>query len=80
MSKKMFEGNIVSLKMAKTAVVEVQTVKIDKRYKKRRKSNKKYMSHYEGIELKLGDRVVISDSRPFSKNKKWLVEKVVAKN
>ena len=41
MARKIFEGTIVSLKMPKTAVVEIETMKIDKRYKKRHKSDKK---------------------------------------
>lgn len=79
MPKKVYEGNIVSLKMAKTAVVNVETVKVDKRYKKRRKSNKNFMSHFEDLELGLGDRVSITDSKPYSKNKKWIVEKIIEK-
>ncbi len=80
MAKKMIEGIVVSMKIPATAIVEVETAKVDKRYKKRYKAHKKYMSHYENLEIVEGDRVLISGSKPYSKKKRWLVNSVVTKS
>lgn len=73
MPKKQFSGTIVSDKMAKTAVVKVETVVSHPKYKKRRRVFKKYKAHYEEGDFKIGDRVVIEECRPISKDKKWRI-------
>lgn len=71
MPKKELIGLIVSDKMQKTAVVEVETIKEHPKYKRRYKSHKKYKAHNESGEYKIGDRVVIRECAPVSKDKKW---------
>jgi len=73
MPKKELTGIIVSDKMQKTAVVEVERIKEHPKYKRRYKVHKKYKAHVEGSEFKTGDKVVIRESKPFSKDKKWEV-------
>ncbi|MDD2274629.1 MAG: 30S ribosomal protein S17 [Candidatus Pacebacteria bacterium] len=71
MPKKELIGLIVSDKMQKTAVVEVETIKEHPKYKRRYKSHKKYKAHNESGEYKMGDKVVIRECTPVSKDKKW---------
>lgn len=67
------KGVIVSTKMQKTVVVEVNTSKAHKIYKKRYTTSKKYKVHDENNEYKMGDKVLIRESRPLSKEKRWTV-------
>ncbi len=67
------QGVVVSDKMEKTVVVSIESVKEHPRYKKRFKQHKKYKAHDEKGEFKIGDKVVIEESRPMSKDKKWRV-------
>ena len=67
------QGTIVSDKMEKTVVVEVERVKEHPRYKKRYKEHKKYKAHDEKREYKMGDKVIIEECRPLSKDKRWRV-------
>jgi len=69
------QGKVVSDKMEKTVVVEVERVKKHPRFKKMYKSHKKYKAHDENEEFKTGDDVVIEEVRPISKDKKWKVVK-----
>lgn len=73
MPKRKLQGIIVSDKMQKTAVVEVERIKKHPKYKKRFKVHKKYKAHVEGAEYKTGDRVIIEECSPISKDKKWRV-------
>ena len=75
--KKQLTGIIVSDKMAKTIVVEVERIKQHPKYKRRYKFHKKYKVHCENKEYKVGDKVVIEECRPISKDKKWKVIKKV---
>jgi small subunit ribosomal protein S17 len=68
MPKKELTGIIVSNKMQKTAVVEVERVKEHPKYKRRLKVHKKYKAHFESGEYNVGDKVVIRESRPYSKD------------
>ncbi len=68
------QGIVVSDKMNKTVVVEVQRRKEHPRYKKRIKVHKRYKAHDENEEYKEGDKVVIEECRPLSKDKKWKVK------
>ena len=76
MPKKQLTGIVVSNKMQKTAVVKVESVKEHPRYKKRFKAHKKYKAHSDQ-ELAPGDKVIIEECRPLSKDKKWLVVKKI---
>ena len=77
MPKKRLQGKVVSTKMPKTVVVRVERIKEHKKYQKRYKVSKKYKAHFEKGEYKVGDRVIIEECKPISKDKKWkVIEKV----
>ncbi|MFH1656646.1 MAG: 30S ribosomal protein S17 [Candidatus Nealsonbacteria bacterium] len=73
MAKKQLKGVIISSKTAKTVVVEVERVKEHSKYKRRFKVHKKYKAHYEEGEYKTGDKVMIEECRPISKDKRWKI-------
>jgi len=73
MPKKQLQGKIISDKMAKTVVVEVETIKEHPKYKQRFKIHKKYKAHNESSDFKLGDIVIIEECNPISKDKTWKV-------
>jgi small subunit ribosomal protein S17 len=73
MPKRELKGQVVSDKMKKTVVVKIETIKEHPKYKKRYKSHKKYKAHNSKLDLKVGDRVVIRECTPISKDKKWEV-------
>ena len=73
--KRKLQGIIVSDKMLKTVVVKVERIKEHPKYKRRYKVSKKYKAHVEEGDFKIGDKVVIEECRPLSKDKKWRVIK-----
>ena len=73
MSKKKLKGIVVSDKMQKTVVVEVESVKEHPKYKRRYKIHKKYKAHDENGQYHVGDVVVIEETIPMSKDKKFQV-------
>jgi len=75
MAKNQLIGKIISDKMQKTVVVEVERIKEHPKYKRRYKVSKKYKAHDEEGEYKIGDRVIIEECRPISKEKRWRVIK-----
>ena len=77
MPKRQLKGTIVSNKMQKTVVLEVERVKEHPRYKRRYKVHKKYKAHYDEGEFSMGDKVIIEENRPISKDKKWRVIKKI---
>ena len=81
MPKRQLKGIIVSDKMQKTIVVRVERIKEHPKYKRRYKIHKKYKAHYDppagGGEYKVGDKVVIEECRPISKDKKWRILKKI---
>ena len=72
---RILKGTVVSDKMEKTVVVEVERLKIHPKYKKRYKVSKRYKAHDEKNEYKKGDKVIIQETRPISKEKRWKVIK-----
>jgi small subunit ribosomal protein S17 len=72
-------GKVVSNKNDKTITVIVETYKIDKLYGKRIKYSKKYTAHDEKNEAKVGDTVLIVETRPLSKTKHFRLVKVIEK-
>ena len=74
--KREIEGVVVSNSMEKTVKVRVDTLESQPIYKKRVKRKKVYFAHTEE-ELKVGDKVVIRESRPYSKKIRWIVLKKV---
>lgn len=73
MSKKRLIGLVVSDKMDKTVVVKVDRLKKHPKYKKYYKVSKKFKAHDAKNECKLGDKVIIEQTRPLSKEKRWRV-------
>ncbi|MBI2450508.1 MAG: 30S ribosomal protein S17 [Candidatus Nealsonbacteria bacterium] len=76
MPKHQLQGIIVSNKMQKTVVVEVESVKEHPKYRKRFKVHKKYKAHADEV-FQIGDKVIIEECRPISKDKKWKVIKKI---
>ncbi len=77
MPKRQLQGIITSNKMANTVVVKVERVKEHPKYKRRYKIHKKYKAHFDKEEYTLGDKVIIEECRPVSKDKKWKVIKKI---
>ncbi len=71
------KGVVVSNKMQKTVVVKVNTSKSHPIYKKRYIVSKRYKAHDENNEYNIGDKVLIRENRPLSKDKKWSVVRVI---
>lgn len=76
MPKRQLKGVVVSCKMNKTVIVRVERKKLHSKYKKVYNVHKRYKAHSDMEGLKVGDKVVIEECRPISKEKKW---KVVSK-
>lgn len=64
-------GTVVSAKMQKTIVVSVHTYKRHPKYLKRYRITKKFYAHDEGSVAKAGDQVMIAETRPLSRLKRW---------
>lgn len=71
--KRKLSGTIVSEKMAKTRVVVVERLKKDSKYHKYHKVSTKFKAHDENNEYRIGDKVVIEETRPISKDKRWKI-------
>jgi small subunit ribosomal protein S17 len=71
--KRRLTGVVVSDKMAKTRVVAVTRLKKHPKYLKHYKSTSKFKAHDETNQYKTGEVVVIEESRPISKDKKWTI-------
>jgi small subunit ribosomal protein S17 len=70
-------GRVVSDKMDKTVVVAVDYVRRHPLYRKRITRTSKFMAHDERNECKPGDLVRIEETRPLSKNKRWIVREII---
>ena len=67
------QGVVVSDKMSKTVVVAVTRLKKHPKYKKYYKVTNKFKAHDEENKFKIGDKVIIQQTRPISKDKRWKV-------
>ena len=72
-------GRVTSNKMAKTVVVEVVRSTLSPMYKKYVRSRERYKAHDETNQYKVGDRVEIQEHRPISRDKRWLVTRLIAR-
>ena len=70
-------GVVVSDKMDKTIVVKIVRTWQHPLYKKTMRSSKKYKAHDEQNAAKIGDKVLITETRPISKDKRWRLVEVV---
>ena len=77
--RKMAEGIVVSDKMDKTVVMQVQRLVKHPLYGKVMKRTKKYKVHDENNECKIGDIIRAMETRPLSKDKRWRLVEVVRK-
>lgn len=76
-SKRTKVGVVVSTKMQKTVVVAVENLVQHGMYQKYIKRTSKFLAHAENNDVKVGDRVLIEESRPLSKRKRWNVREVI---
>jgi small subunit ribosomal protein S17 len=77
--KRAVVGTVVSDKMDKTVVVQVERLVKHKLYKKYVRRCAKFSAHDESNTCKEGDKVLITESRPLSKTKRWRVSRIVEK-
>ena len=73
-------GEVISDKMAKTIVVRVERRFPHPRFKKVVTAYKKFYAHDEKREAKMGDRVLIQETRPLSRTKRWRLVQVVERS
>lgn len=71
--KRKLKGMVVSDKMAKTAVVSVTHFRRHPKYLKYYKVTSRFKAHDENKEYKTGDQVIIEETRPISKEKRWRI-------
>ena len=77
--RKSREGVVVSDAMQKTRVVKIERVFRHPRYQRVIRVSKKLKAHDEANESKVGDRVLIEESRPLSKEKRWRIRSVLTR-
>jgi small subunit ribosomal protein S17 len=73
-------GQVVSTKMQKTIVVEVEMRKAHAKYKRIVRSSRKFYAHDEQNTARVGDMVRIRETRPLSKLKRWNLEEIVRRS
>ena len=78
-SRKTRVGKVVSDKMDKTVVVTVEDRVAHPRYKKIIKRTYRLKAHDENNECGVGDRVLVMETRPLSKDKRWRVVEIIEK-
>lgn len=75
--KRKLQATVTSDRMSKTRVVAVERTKRHPKYLKYYKITSKFKAHDENNEYKIGDVVIIEETRPLSKEKRWkIVEKI----
>lgn len=77
--KRVMTGRVYKDKMNKSVVVEVRRRVTDGRYKKIVTRRSRFMAHDEKNECNVGDIVEIKESRPLSRDKRWVVLRIVSK-
>ena len=77
--RKQREGIVVSNKMTKSIVVEVESRLKHPKYGKFLKQRTRFMAHDEKDECQIGDVVRIMETRPLSKNKCWRLVEIIEK-
>ncbi len=78
-SQKTLTGIVVSNKMEKSVVVSVERLVKHPVYQKYIRKKAKFMAHDEGNECQIGDRVLLTETRPLSKQKRFKISKVLEK-
>ena len=77
--KRQLVGTVVSDKMDKTAVVQVERLVKHPLYKKYIRRRNKFAAHDNDNSCKIGDKVLITESRPISKLKRWRITDIIEK-
>jgi small subunit ribosomal protein S17 len=72
-------GRVVSDRMTKTIVVEVERRVQEAEYRRTIRRTSRFMAHDEKGEAHVGDRVRIEETRPLSKRKRWRLREVLSK-
>ena len=80
MNRKQLTGEVVSDAMDKTVIVKVERRYPHSRYNKYVKKSKRYYAHDEKNNCSNGDLILIEESKPISKNKRWVVKNLVKKS
>jgi small subunit ribosomal protein S17 len=77
--RKTREGVVVSAKMQKTRVVLIERVYRHPRYQRVIRRTKKLKAHDEANQSMVGDRVLIEETRPLSREKRWRIRAILAR-
>ncbi len=77
--KRQLVGTVLSNKTDKTATIQVERLVRHSVYRKYIRRRAKFAAHDERNECGIGDRVLITESRPLSKTKRWRVSRVLEK-
>jgi|TARA_B100001250_G_C19652232_1_gene723229 small subunit ribosomal protein S17 len=77
MSVKQKIGTVVSNKMDKTIVIVTENRYSHPLYAKTMKKTKRFMAHDENNECKIGDRVIVEETRPLSAKKRWALKIII---
>ena len=77
--RKTREGVVVSDAMQKTRVVRIERVYRHPKYQRVIRMSKKLKAHDEANESHVGDRVLIEETRPISKEKRWRIRKILSR-
>ena len=77
--RKTKEGVVVSDAMQKTRVVKIERVYRHPQYQRVIRMSKKLKAHDEGNASKVGDRVLIEETRPMSKEKRWRIREILSR-
>lgn len=72
-------GTVTSNKMDKTVVVVVERMVKSKLYQKYIRRSSRFAAHNENLACQIGDRVLIVESRPLSRRKRWRVSRILEK-
>jgi small subunit ribosomal protein S17 len=77
--RKIRTGQVISDKMDKTVVVSITSLVKHPLYGRFVKKTKKFKAHDENNECGIGDRVLLMETRPLSKDKRWRVVEIIEK-
>jgi len=72
-------GQVVSNKMDKTVVISVEAIVAHKAYGRTMRKSNKFKAHDENNQCQVGDQVMIMETRPLSKDKRWRVVEILEK-
>lgn len=78
-ARKTREGVVVSDRMQKTRVVEIERVYRHPRYERVIRETRRVKAHDERNETRVGDRVLIEETRPLSREKRWRIRQILSR-